>query len=228
MIEAITGSALFGIVLCLGTFRLGAVLQRKTKLTLVNPLLVSIILCILVIKVFQIPMENFFKGADVLNMLLPPATALLALNIYNQIKLLKKYALPVLVGCTMGSLSSMVSVTLGCKLLGIDKAISAALLPKSCTTPIAIEIAQGRGGLVPIAIVGVLIAGISGAVLAPHFAKIFKVDNPVAEGLAIGACSHAMGTTKAIEIGEVQGAMSGVAIGVCGLISVVLSMFLPV
>ena len=129
-------------------------------------------------------------------------------------------------GCLVGSCASVGSVVLLCRLFRLDEAVTAALLPKSCTTPIAVGIAESQGGIAAITMVAVLVTGFIGAVCAPLFAKLMHVTEPVAEGLAIGACSHALGTTKAAELGEVQGAMSGIAIGVCGLITVVAALFL--
>ena len=217
MIEAVTTSPLFGIVLCIGTFQIGRWVQKKTGLTLANPLVIAILLCIGVLLIFDIPYEDFAIGGDIVNMMLGPATAVLALNIYNQYAVLKRHFVPVLVGCTAGSLFSLASVLLLCRLFRLDEAVTAALLPKSCTTPIAVGIAESHGGIAAITMVAVLVTGFIGAVCAPSFAKLMHVTEPVAEGLAIGACSHALGTTKAAELGEVQGAMSGIAIGVCGL-----------
>ena len=141
--------------------------------------------------------------------------------------MLRRYFVPVLVGCGVGSASSMLSVWGLCRLFGLDRAVTAALLPKSCTTAIAVGIAEAKGGVVAIAVACVIIAGTVGAVGAPAFIKWFHVTDPVAQGLAIGACSHALGTTKAREIGELQGAMSSIAIGICGLLAVLFSLFLP-
>ena len=226
MIEAVTTSPLFGIVLCIVTFQIGRWVQKKTGLTLANPLVIAILLCIGVLLIFDIPYEDFAIGGDIVNMMLGPATAVLALNIYNQYAVLKRHFVPVLVGCTAGSLFSLASVLLLCRLFRLDEAVTAALLPKSCTTPIAVGIAESHGGIAAITMVAVLVTGFIGAVCAPLFAKLMHVTEPVAEGLAIGACSHALGTTKAAELGEVQGAMSGIAIGVCGLITVVAALFL--
>lgn len=225
MIDTITASPLFGIVLCIATFQIGHLIQKKTKLALANPFVIAVILCIAALVVLDIPYENFAVGGNIVNMLLGPATAVLALNIYNQYDVLKRHFVPVLVGCTAGSLFSVGSVLLLCHLFGLDDTITAALLPKSCTTPIALGIAESHGGIAAIAMVAVLITGFMGTLCAPLFAKLMHVTDPVAEGLAIGASSHALGTAKATEIGEVQGAMSGIAIGVCGLITVIVTMF---
>lgn len=226
--NAVLSSPFFGIVLCLVTFLIGRALQKKTGWVLANPLVVAVILCVAVLLLFDIPYENFTKGADVINWMLGPVTALLALSIYNQRQILKAYFVPVLAGCLAGSVTSMASILGLCKLFGVDKAITASILPKSCTTPIALSIAQSHGGIPAIAACCVIIAGVTGALCAPLFSKWFGITDPVAQGLATGASSHALGTTRAREMGEVQGAMSSIAIGVCGLISVVISLFIRI
>lgn len=222
---SLTASPLFGIVLCIFTFEIGLWINRMTKSPLANPLLIAILLCITVLQVFGIPLENFNQGGNIIAMFLAPATASLALNIYGQIQALKKNLLPVFAGTLVGSLVSVGSVTALCKLFGLSDALTAAMQPKSVTTPIAMEISKQHGGLVPVTVAAVIITGIMGAILAPVFLKIFRVKNPVEAGIAIGTCSHALGTSKALEIGELEGAMSGIAIGVAGLITVILSMF---
>ena len=228
MMDAILNSPFFGLGLCIGTYLLGKLVQTKTKWTLANPLLIAVILCISVLLLLDIPYEKFARGADVINWMLGPVTALLALGVYNQRKVLQEYFLPVLLGCAAGSLTSIVSVLTLCKLFGVDKAVTAAILPKSCTTPIAVSIAESHGGLAAIAAACVMIAGLTGALCAPVFAKWLGIKDPVAQGLATGASSHALGTTRAREMGELQGAMSSIAIGVCGLISVLISLFIHI
>ena len=226
--SAVLSSPFLGILLCLVTFLIGRSLQKKTGWVLANPLVVAVILCIAVLLLFDIPYESFTKGADVINWMLGPVTALLALNIYNQRQVLKSYFIPVLTGCFAGSVTSIFSVLGLCKLFGVDQAITASIMPKSCTTPIALSIAQSHGGISAIAAGCVIIAGVTGALCAPLFAKWFGITDPVAQGLATGACSHALGTTRAREMGEIHGAMSSIAIGVCGLISVVLSLLIRI
>ncbi len=225
---AILNSPFFGIVLTVAAFLLGRWIQKKTKWVLANPLIIAVCIIIPVLLLFGIPYENYAKGADWINMMLGPVTALLALGIYNQRKVLKEYFVPVLVGCVVGSMTSIFTVLGLCKLFGVDKAITASILPKSCTTPIALSIAESHGGLAAIAVCCVMIAGIAGVLGAPYFAKWMGIKDPVAQGLATGACSHALGTTRAREMGEIQGAMSSIAIGICGLISVGISLFIVI
>ena len=228
MIDAILQSPFFGLGLTLGTYLLGKWVQGKTGWVLANPLIIAAALCISVLALFDIPYAAFAKGADVINWMLGPVTALLALGIYNQRKVLQEYFLPVLFGCVAGSCTSIFSVLGLCILFGVDKAVTAAILPKSCTTAIALSIAESHGGLAAIAACCVIIAGVTGALCAPLFAKWLRITDPVAQGLATGASSHALGTTKAREMGELQGAMSSIAIGVCGLISVVICLFIRI
>lgn len=228
MMEAIFNTPYFGLVLCIGTYLIGLWVQKKTKWLLANPLMIAVLLSIGVILLLDIPYEWFNKGGSILQMMLGPVTALLALGIYNQRAVLKEYFIPVLAGCLAGSVTSIVSVLALCRVFGVDKAVTAALMPKSCTTPIAVSIAESHGGLAAIAAFAVVITGVIGALCAPLFSKWFGIKDPVAQGLATGASSHALGTTRAREMGEVQGAVSSIAIGVCGLISVVLSLFVKI
>lgn len=224
--EALYSSAYFGVALSVIAFGIGVKLQRKFKTAICNPLIIAIVLIVGVLLIFDIPYESYNVGGEFINMFLAPATACLAVAIYTKLEILKQYWLPILVGCVMGSLASMTSVYIMCKMFGLEEDITVSLLPKSVTTPIAVSISEGGGGVVSITVVAVIFTGILGSILAPVLMKIFRVTDSVAAGLAIGACSHAVGTSKAIEIGEVEGAMSGLAIGICGIITVVVSMFI--
>lgn len=219
-------SPFFGIVLTILMFWIGVKIQKKTGLVFCNPLLMAIILVIGVLQIFKIPYEAYYEGGSIINMFLAPATACLAVSIYTKLDLLKKYWLPILVGCVSGSLTSMGCVYFMCKLFHLDEQITYALLPKSVTTPIALSIAETHGGLLPITVVAVILTGILGSILAPYLIKFFRIKEPIASGIGIGACSHAIGTSKALEIGETEGAMSGLAIGICGIITVIISLFL--
>ena len=219
-------SPFFGISLSVIAFWVGVRIQKKTGLVLCNPLLIAIVLVSAVLLVCRIPYESYNQGGAIINMFLAPATACLAVSIYTQINLLKENWLPILVGCTAGSITSMGSIYLMCRLFRLDEAVSASLIPKSVTTPIAVSISENLGGIQAITVVAVIITGILGSILAPVLIKLFRVKDPVAAGLAIGACSHAVGTSKALELGKTEGAMSGLAIGICGILTVIFSLFL--
>ena len=227
MIDTLLSSPFFGLTLTAAAWCAGCWAQKKTGLILCSPLLVAAVLTICLLSLFHIPYEQYALGGDIIQLMLGPVTAILALNIYNQRAVLKEHFFPVLAGCLAGSLASVVSIWLLCRLFQVDEILTASLLPKSVTSAIAISISESRGGVGGITTAGVMAAGITGAVFSPLFAKLFHITEPVAEGLAIGSCSHALGTTKAMEIGPVQGAMSSIAICVCGILTSMIALFLP-
>ncbi|MCI9027633.1 MAG: LrgB family protein [Lawsonibacter sp.] len=226
MADTLLSSPFLGLFLSAAAWCAGCWLQKKTGLLLCNPLLVAAALIIAALSLLRIPYESYALGGDFIKLMLGPVTAVLALNIYNQRDILRENFLPVLAGCLAGSLTSVGSVLLLCRLFRVEETLTASLLPKSVTTAIAIGVAESQGGVGGIAAAAVIITGLIGAVLAPLFARVFHVTQPVAEGLAIGACSHALGTARAMEIGQVQGAMSSIAICVCGIMTSILALFL--
>jgi len=219
-------SPFFGIFLSIFAFETGVWINKKTKSAAANPLLIAVVICILVIKIFRIPLASYNVGGDLISVFLGPATAVLAIAVYSQFTLLKKYFLPILLGTIVGSSVSIGSVYLLCKAFHLDEAISRSMLTKSVTTPFAIAISENIGGVPSVAVAAVVLTGILGAVFAPLLIRLFHVRNPVAAGVAIGTSSHAVGTSKAIELGETEGAMSGIAIGMAGIVTVIISLFL--
>ena len=178
-------------------FWLGTLIQKKLKSVIFNPLLIAILLTSAVLLVFDIPYESYNEGGAVINMFLTPATACLAVSIYTKIQILKKNSIPILAGCTVGSLASMGSVWLLCRLFALDDAMTASLIPKSITTPIAMGVCEAHGGIVPVTVIAVIFTGILGSILAPFLIRLFRVEDSMTAGLAIGACSHAVGTPSA-------------------------------
>lgn len=226
MLQTIAQSSLFGVVLSILSYEAGLWVNQKAKTPLANPLLIAVALCIGVLRLFDIPLEWFNRGGSLITLFLAPATASLALSIYGKLSILKKNLLPILAGALVGSAVSMASVLGMCRLFGLEPSLTAALVPKSVTTPIAMELSRQHGGLVPLTVAAVIFTGILGAVFAPLLLRLFRVKDPVEAGVAIGTSSHALGTAKALELGETQGAMSGIAIGIAGLSTVLLSLFL--
>lgn len=222
--SALLESPFFGITLTIVAYWLGIKLQRKTGLVICNNMLVTIAMIIAILVVFQIPYETYYQGGGIINMLLGPATTCMAVSIYAKAAMLKKNWLPVLAGCLAGAVTTIVSVLVLCRVFGLDTAMTAALLPKSVTTPIAVAVSESHGGIVPVTVAAVIVTGLIGNLTAPFLIKFFRVKDPLAAGLGIGACSHAMGTAKALQIGETEGAMSGLAIGICGIITAVLAL----
>ena len=221
-------SPYFGVILSIFAFELGVAVSKRVTTPLANPLLIAVLIIIAVLKLFHIPTEAFNEGGDLIALFLAPATAALAVPIYKNLQILKANLLPILVGTIVGSASSMGIILLLCKLCGFDAQIEASLLAKSVTTPIAMAVTEQLGGIVPIIIPAVIFTGILGSIITPALIKLFKISDPIAQGVGIGTCSHAVGTTRAVALGEVQGAMSGIAMGLAGLITVCLSyIFLP-
>ena len=219
-------SPFFGVALSIFAFWIGEKIQKKTKFTACNPLIIAIVLIIGILLLFKIPFSYYDKGGELINMFLAPATACLTVSIYTKLKLLKENWLPILIGCVAGSAASMASVYGLCRLFQLDEQVTYYLLPKSVTTPIAVSVAGSHGGIIPITVVAVLFTGIMGSIFAPLLIKLFRVKDSLTVGISIGARSHAVGTSKAVELGETEGAMSGLAIGICGIVTVLFSMFL--
>ena len=216
--SAVTQSVYFGLVISFAAYAAGVFIQQKVSSPIANPLLISAILIILFLELTGISYDDYNIGASYITMMLTPATAVLALQIYRELETLRRNFLPVLIGCAAGSFASMASVYIMCRAFGLDDVMLYTMLPKSVTTPIAMAVAEQLGGNASLTAAAVCITGILGAVLAPFLVRIFRVRYPVAAGVAIG--------TSSLEMGEVQGAMSGIAIGVSGLITVLFSGFI--
>lgn len=221
--EHITNNIFFGIIISLVAFETGLYIRKKTKLDIFNPLLIAIALVIIFLLIFNIDVSDYSKGADFINMFLGPATVVLAVPLYKQLSSLKKHLVPILSGVFIGSVLCIISVIIFCLILKLDESVKISLLSKSVTTPIGIEITNSLGGISSITILSIVLTGIVGSVLGPSICKIFKIKNEIAIGLAIGTSSHAVGTSKALELGEVEGAMSSLSIGIAGLMTVFLA-----
>ncbi|MEG0302656.1 MAG: LrgB family protein [Gordonibacter sp.] len=212
-------TALAGTLASFAAFKLSVLLYEKVKSPLLNPLLVAVACIIATLCALRIPLESYEQSVQVISFLLGPATVALAYSVYRQRQMLKEHFVPIFAGCLVGSLVSMASAFALCKLLGLDDALALSFVPKSVTTPIAIAVSEQLGGITSITVAAVIVTGIMGAICAPLMSRLFRVRNRVARGVAIGTCSHAVGTTKAIEMGELEGAMSGVSIAVSGLLT---------
>ncbi|MEF9876403.1 MAG: LrgB family protein [Gordonibacter sp.] len=212
-------TALAGTLASFAAFKLSVLLYEKVKSPLLNPLLVAVACIIAALCALRIPLESYEQSVQVISFLLGPATVALAYSVYRQRQMLKEHFVPIFAGCLVGSLVSMASAFALCKLLGLDDALALSFVPKSVTTPIAIAVSEQLGGITSITVAAVIVTGIMGAICAPLMSRLFRVRNRVARGVAIGTCSHAVGTTKAIEMGELEGAMSGVSIAVSGLLT---------
>jgi len=202
---------------------LGQFISKKTKVALCNPLLVAITLVVLILLLLKIPLDTYNNGGRIISFFLAPATVILAVPLYNKINNLKEFAFPVLIGIFIGSVAGILTVISLGNLLNLDKTLILSLIPKSVTTPIGIELSAKINGIPSITVSAIIITGIIGAVFSPIILKVFKINNKIAVGISIGTSSHALGTTKAVELGETEGAMSGLSIGVAGIITVIVA-----
>ena len=214
-------SVFFGAVISLVAYEVGLLLKKKFKLAILNPLLLAVLCVMAVLAVLDIDYEQYNEGAKYISYLLTPATVCLAVPLYEQLSLLKKNFKAVAAGIICGVLASLVSV-LGLSILfGLTHEQQyVTLLPKSITTAIGMGISEELGGIVTITVASIIITGILGNVMAEFVCKIFKIEHPIAKA-GPGTASHAIGTAKAMEMGQVEGAMSSLAIAVAGLLTVV-------
>ncbi len=210
----------FGILLTLLSYFLGVKIYKESKLPIFNPIIIALTLIISILVFFNIPLEYYSKGGDTISLFLSSATITLAVPLHKKIHLLKKYFIPILGGTTIGILTSIFTCYFMGILLKVDIRIIKSSFPKSITTPIAMALSENVGGIISITIAMVIVTGIIGAIMAPFICKIFQIENKVAKGIAIGTASHAVGTSRAIEMGETEGAMSGLAIGIAGTLTV--------
>lgn len=228
MKEMLTDSVYFGVVLTLIFYEIGLVIKRKTKWALANPLLIAALCIIGVLVLLDIDYEVYKAAVQPISFLLTPATVCLAIPLYRQLELLKKYPVAIFGGIASGVLTTMVSIWLMSLAFGLSHEQYVTLLPKSITTAIGMGISDKMGGIVTITIVSISITGILGNVIAELWLKWMKIEEPIAKGLAIGTASHALGTTKAMEIGEIEGAMSSLSVVVTGILTVIaIQMFAP-
>ena len=221
MKEILCNSAYFGVTVSLIGYGAGIMLKKKFKYAFLNPLLISIIFVIGVVMLCGVDYESYENSAQYLSYLLTPATVCLAVPLYQQMTLLKKNLAAVACGILAGVLASLGSVLLLAFLFGLEHDVYVTLLPKSITTALGMGVSEELGGLVTITVAVIIVTGVIGNVIGEAVCKLFRIYEPIAKGLALGTSSHAIGTAKALEMGEVEGAMSSLAIAVAGLLTVI-------
>lgn len=220
--ESIAGTSLyFGMLLSVGAYLFGVWLKKKTGLSILNPLLVATIAVILFLKVFHVSYEAYNKGGEYLSYFLTPATVCLAIPLYKQLELLLNNKLAVGASILTGVLGSAGSVLVMAKAFGLNHQIYVTLLPKSITTAIGMGVSEEAGGIVTLTVVSIIVTGIIGNIIADLVFQLLKIEEPMAKGLALGTSAHAIGTARALELGEVEGAMSSLAIAVAGVLTVI-------
>lgn len=221
MNELILSSATIGVVLSIAAYEVGVFLKKKTNSPIFNPLLVSIVLVMAVLIVFRIDYDSYNSSAKYLSYLLTPATVSLAIPLYQQLELLRKNFVAIMLGILSGVLTSAGVILAMAILFGLSHEEYVTLLPKSITTAIGMGVSEELGGYVTITVAVIIVTGILGNIIGEMVCKVFRIKNPISRGLALGTSAHAIGTARAMEMGEVEGAMSSLAIVVAGLCTVV-------
>lgn len=214
---------LFGILLSLIAFEIGVALHKKWRYSLVNPLLIANILIIGFLCITGISYDTYKVGGNYISFFLGPVTVVLAVPLYKQIQNLKKYWVSILTGICVGSLTSIFCVIATSKIFGLSETLMLSILPKSITIPMGSVVSEQIGGIPSVTIIAITITGITGAVTSPIVCKFFRIKNPVAQGVATGTASHALGTSRALEMGETQGAMSSLSIGIAGVFTAIVA-----
>ena len=212
-----------GVTLSIIAYLIGTMLKKKFKLGIFNPLLIAIVVAIVFLAVGNIDYEVYNEGAKFLSWLLTPATVCLAIPLYEQWDLLKSNHKAVLVGLTAGVVTSLVTVLVLSLLMGLSHEEYVTLLPKSITTAIGMGVSEELGGYVTITVAVIIVTGVLGNMFGELICRVFKIEEPISKGLALGSAAHAIGTAKAMEIGEIEGAMSSLAIAVSGILTVILA-----
>lgn len=221
MNSVVLESAMFGLLLTVLGYQFGMLLKEKYKSAVFNPLLISIIISILFSQVFRVEYDVYYDSAKYISYLLTPATVCLAIPLYQKIMLLRENFKAIMVGVFTGVLTSLGSVLGMSMLFQLSHEEYVTLLPKSITTAIGIGIVEEYGGITTIAVAAIIVTGLLGNILAESIRKVFRITDPIAKGVAIGTSAHTIGTAKAMEMGEFEGAMSSLAIVVSGLCTVI-------
>lgn len=221
MAEFASSSLFFGTFLSLAAYGVGVFLRSRWKFALFNPLLVAILLVAVFLVAFDIDYAVYNEGAKYISYLLTPATVCLAVPLYQQFSLLKQNAKAVLLGIAAGVLTSLTVILAMSVLFHLDHTMYVTLLPKSITTAIGIGVSEELAGIQSLTVVVIIITGVLGNIFAELVCKVFRITDPIAQGVGIGTSTHAVGTARAMEMGEIQGAMSGLSIVVAGLMTVV-------
>ena len=219
----LSASSYFGILMSLIAYLIAVWIRKKFGYAFLNPLLVAIIITVAAVLLLNVDYEVYNSSARYLSFLLTPATVCLAVPLYEQFDKLKENAAAILAGIFSGVLTSIASIFAMSKLFGFTKEEFVTFLPKSITTAIGMSVAEELGGYVSIAVAAIIVTGVLGNIICEAILKLFKIEEPIAKGAAIGTASHAIGTSKAIEIGEVEGAISSLSIVVAGIMTVLLS-----
>lgn len=221
MIEFLTDSAVFGVALSLLAFQIGVFVRKKTGLSFLTPLVTATVIIIIFLVASGIDFETYNEGAEILKYFLTPATVCLAVPLYQKLMILKKNFAAVILGIVSGVLTSALIILAFCLIFNLNHQVYVTLLPKSVTTAIGLSVSEELGGIISLTMAAIVIAGNVGGMFAEIIFKVFRIKEPISKGLSLGTASHVMGTSKAMEIGELEGAMGSLSIAVAGIITVI-------
>ncbi len=220
MHELLEQSVFFGAVISIAAYEAGSLLKKKYHRAFLNPLLISVAVTMVVLFACRIDYDTYYEGAKYLSYLLTPATVCLAIPMYEQLELLKKNFKAVMAGIISGVLTSLLCILAMAVVFGLDHETYVTLLPKSITTAIGMGVSEELGGYVTITVATIVITGVLGNIIGEGVCRLFRIREPIARGVALGTASHAIGTARAMEMGEIEGAMSSLSIAVAGLLTV--------
>lgn len=214
-------SVFFPVLAGIVFYILGDALRKKLRSPLLNPLLISVVLTVLMLLLFDIDYKTYNEGAKYLSYLLTPATVSLAIPLYRQLHMLRGNTAAIFAGIISGTAASFACIFALSLAFGLTHAEYVPMIPKSVTTAIGIGITEELGGDPSVTAAAIIFTGIFGNIAAPLIVKLFRIKDPVAKGVAIGTASHAIGTVRAMEMGETEGAVSSLSLVVSGIITVI-------
>lgn len=226
MISILSQSGFFAVALTVTAFCIGAACQRKWKIAILNPILIGAALVMLALWLLDVPLQQYQQDCKPLTYLITPATICLAIGFYEQLQKLKKHLRAILVGVTGGTLASLLSVWLLSKLFGFSQVLTVSLLPKSVTSAIGVVLSEQAGGVGALTTAIIIITGIFGNAVGPALSKLFRLRDPISQGVGFGTASHVVGTNRAAEISPLAGAVSSLSLTLAGLITAVILSFL--
>lgn len=221
MIEFLSGSTYFAILLCVGLYMMGMAIQRRFRYAILNPMLISMGILIVFLVFTGTDYREFEQDVAPLSYLLTPATVSLAIPLYQQLEKLKRNWQAILLGILSGVLASAVSILAMAALFGFSHAEYVSALPKSITTAIGMVMSEELGGYPAITVGLIIVTGMMGNMFGEQLVKLLGLKDPIAKGIAMGTASHAFGTSRALQMGQLEGAMSGLSVAVAGLMTVV-------
>lgn len=219
--NVLSNTVYWGVLISIGSYLLGKYLQKKFHIILFNPLLFSTVFTVVFLLVFKIDYNTYYEKADYLYYLLTPTTVCLAIPLYEQIKPLKSNFSAIIIGISAGVLASLCSIMIFSAMFHFSHEMYLTLLPKSITAAMGMSVSEELGGIPSLTVPIIIMTGITGNIIAEKVCKLLRIKEPIAKGIAIGSASHAMGTVKAMEMGEIEGAMSSLSIAVAGVLTVI-------